>query len=375
MEAQPRVLVYGPFQPPEVACGISSAVRAFAGSRVREHYALEYISTFRAPRSRSLPERLAWGAWLVVRTLAQALRAGAAIVDVHAVSDRSLLSHAAILFGARLAGRPALLRIHGGDFDRVFEQAGGAHRALIRLILRAASRVVVLSEGWRGRLLAIEPLARIAVVPNSVDCRAIEAAAARAPRPRRRVLFLANFAERKGHFDALQALARLAPRYPDLRLVLGGEDRDPGTRSRLEREAAGLGVGHQLEFLGTVSGAAKDREFSAADVLILPSHTENMPVSVIEGMAAGLPVVATRVGALGEMIEDGRTGLLIPPRDPAALAAALERLFEDPAFATRLAEGGRRHARATWDAEVVAARNLELYAELLGASGGLHAAR
>lgn len=358
----PRLLVFGPFQPPEVACGISSAVRAFAGSRVRDDYEIELVSTFRPHRERGLPERLVFGFWLLVRSAFRVLRCRAVLADVHAVSDRSLLSHAAVLFGARLAGRPALLRIHGGDFDRVFERSGGAQRRLIRFILRSATRVVVLSEGWRARVLAIEPRAAVEVVPNSVDCRSLEALSQRPERPCRRILFLANFCERKGHFDALQALARLAGEFPDAMLALGGEDRDPGTRERLEHEAQRLGLAPNVEFLGIVFGESKNRALRDADILILPSHTENMPVSVIEGMAAGLPVIATRVGAVGEMLEDGVTGFVIEPRDAAALADRLARLMRDPALARRLGRAAQRFARDTWDADVVARRNLALYA-------------
>lgn len=362
--ARPKVLVYGPFLPPEVACGISSAVRAFAGSRVRDYYAIKLISTFRPHRNRNLFERLAFGVWLGAKTVLRMARSGAVLADIHAVSDRSLLSHAAVMFGTRLAGRPALLRIHGGDFHRVFEQARGIHRALIRFILRSATRVVVLSEAWRSRVEAIEPRAAVEVIPNSVDCTAFEPLASRPQRECRRILFLANFCERKGHFDALEAVSRLAPQFPDLILALGGEDRDPGTRARIEREAERLGVRRHVEFLGTVSGESKERALRDADVLILPSHSENMPVSVMEGMACALPVVATAVGAVGEMIEDGETGLLIEARNSHALAQCLERLFRDPDLARRLGGTAQCHARATWDADVVAERTLALYAQL-----------
>jgi glycosyltransferase involved in cell wall biosynthesis len=359
--ARPKVLVFGPFRPPEEACGVSAAVRAFAGSSVRDRYDLELVSTYRPARKRGLLRRIAFGAWLGARTAVRTMHSAAVLADIHAVSDRSLLSHAAVMFGARLAGRPALLRIHGGDFDRVFERANGMHRAIIRLILRSATSVIVLSEGWRSRIGAIEPRAIVDVIPNSVDCKVFTALSKRPARDCRRVLFLANFCERKGHFDALKAIARLVPRFPDLVLALGGEDRDPGTRKLMERDAERLGILDRIEFLGTVSGESKMRAFHDADALILPSHTENMPISIMEGMAAGLPVVATVVGAVGEMIEDGETGLLINARDPKALAERLEGLFLDAEYARRLGRCGQAHACATWDADVVAKRDLAIY--------------
>ncbi len=369
---RPKVLVYGPIQPQQVACGVSSAVRAFAGSRASDFYDIELVSTFRLARNRNLFERISFGVWLAIRTATQIIRSGAVLADIHAVSDRSLLSHAAVMFGALLAGRPALLRIHGGDFDRVFNLAGGVQRWLIRFILRSATRVVVLSEGWRGRITTIEPLASIEVIANPVDCRAYDRLSHRSLRPCRRILFLANFCERKGHFDALKAIAKVAPEFPDVVLALGGDDRDPGTRDLLEREAVRLGISDRIAFLGTVSGEAKDLAILDADVLILPSHTENMPISVIEAMAAALPVIATTVGAIPEMIMDDQTGLLIGVRDPDALAERLIRLFRDPALGRRLGQQAQNHARANWDADVLAGRTIALY-EQLTARKGAHA--
>ena len=371
--ARPKVLVFGPLQPPEVACGISSAVRAFAGSQVRNFYNIELISTFRPQRERNLLQRIAFGMWLTIKTAFRVASSGAALADIHTVSDRNLLSHAAIMFGTRLAGRPAMLRIHGGDFHQVFEKAGGFNRMLIRLILRSATRVIVLSEWWRSRIAAIEPRTAIEVIPNSVDCQAFKRLGSRPYRKCRRILFLANFCERKGHFDALDAISKLAANYSDIVLALAGEDRDYGTRKRIECEAERLGIQHQIEFLGTVSGESKDQAIRDADILILPSHTENMPVSIMEGMAAALPVIATRVGAVSEMIEDGETGFLIESRDSDALAQCLERLFCDINLAHQIGQNAQRHARATWDANVVAEHSIALYVRVT-AEGISHAA-
>ncbi|MCR4303423.1 MAG: glycosyltransferase family 4 protein [Gallionella sp.] len=364
-----KILVFGPVRPPQVACGVSSSVRAFVESRVRDCYDIDVISTFRQPRDRKLSERLTYGIWLIAKTALRMLRSGAVLADIHAVSDRSLYSHAAIMFGARLVGRPALLRIHGGDFHQVFERAGGMQRWLIRLILRSATRLVVLSEEWRSRVTAIEPRTAIEVIPNPVDCSAYERLASRPPRQCRRILFLANFCERKGHFDAIKAVAKLAPEFPNLVLALGGDDRDPGTRILLEQEALQCGIRDRIEFLGTVSGDTKEQAIRDADVLILPSHTENMPVSIIEGMAAALPVIATAVGAIPEMIKDGETGFVIEARDVDALADRLARLFRDPALCLRLGQQAQARARRMWDTGVIAERTLTLYAQLTAGKG------
>jgi glycosyltransferase involved in cell wall biosynthesis len=362
---RPKVLVFGPYQPPTVACGISSAIRAFSGSRVGEHYDVEIVSTFRPDRNRGLTERLAYGVCRLAGTFVRTMWARAEIVDIYSASGRSLLSHAAVLFGARLAGRPALLRIHGGDFYGAFQRASSPQRALIRAILRAATRVIVLSESWRRKVLSIEPRVAIEVVPNSIDCKALSGAGARPSREPRRILFLANFSEQKGHFEALEALRQLAPKFPNVTLALAGADREPGMRQRLEHESKRSGILRHIEFLGTISAEAKEKALFDADILILPSHMENMPVSVMEGMAAALPVVATTVGALEDMIDDGKTGCLIEPGNADALAQRLDMLLRDAALCRRIGHSARRHAQTTWDADLVAETNLILYARVL----------
>ena len=163
----------------------------------------------------------------------------------------------------------------------------------------------------------------------------------------------------------MEAMGKVVDEYPEVVGAEGGEDRDPGKMESIERKAGLLKDRECIEFIGTVSGEAKDKAVQAADVLILPSHIENMPVSVIEGMAAGLPVIATRVGAISEMIEDGETGILIEARDPEALAQRRALLFRDAELGRRLGRQALRFARATWDADTVAGRTIDLYSRLI----------
>ncbi len=364
---RPRVLIFGSFAPPGIPCGVTNAVRNFVASPIRERYELKLVSTYREPdEQRGLASLLAFGIWLGIRSLVHILQVRPRLVDVHAVSNRDFRKHAAVVLAARLLRRPCVLRLHGGDFDRVYAAAGRTSRTLIRWTLRLPSQIVVLSEGWIRIVRSIEPCARVCAIPNAVDCDAYSELGARRAINARNVLLLGNLCERKGHFDALEAAARVLPAHPEVTFAFAGAERDPGTRMLLEQKVDELALDHRVCFLGPIFGAEKIEALSRAAVFISPSHTENMPLSVAEAMAAALPVVVTNVGATPDMIEDGVTGFLIPPRDPKALAYRIGALLGNPALRQEMGLRAQNVARQRWDVRVVARANAELYEKLMG---------
>ena len=153
----------------------------------------------------------------------------------------------------------------------------------------------------------------------------------------------------------LDALARV----PDTHLAVVGDGED---RPRLESRAATSGVAHRVHFTGWVDDVPA--AVADCDVVALTSRNEGTPVALIEALAAARPVVATAVGGVPSVVMPGRTGLLVPPDDPQALAAAIITLLTDPAVATRLASAGRVHVRDTFGAARLVRDIRDLYSEL-----------
>jgi len=229
----------------------------------------------------------------------------------------------------------------------------GYDRVLAKLSLEHADVVAPVSEELAGHLRELAPSARIEVVPNVVDVGAFTPPAA--GEPGRRLLNVAALAEKKGHRHLLEALAGV----PDatLDVVGAGELRDD-----LARLAEQLGVTERVRFLGERSKDEVSRLMRAADLFVLPSLAENLPVVLIEAQASGLPAVATDVGGVSELV-DAAAGVLVPPADASALAAAigatLDRLSDfDSADLAR-----RAHERYGYDA--ICARWTAIYARLL----------
>jgi glycosyltransferase involved in cell wall biosynthesis len=184
-----------------------------------------------------------------------------------------------------------------------------------------------------------------------------------------KILLLAARPERpKGHLEAVRAVARMKSAGHAPALWLPGEPAvgaDRGFMDELRATIAALGVGENVFFLGWRSDIA--RWIRAADVCILPSHTEGFPRSVLESMVVGTPVVATPVGGIPDCVTDGETGLLTPVGDAAALAERLLRLATDPAVGRRLAAAAGVRVRREFSPEAHTQRILDIFTGLVRA--------
>jgi glycosyltransferase involved in cell wall biosynthesis len=167
----------------------------------------------------------------------------------------------------------------------------------------------------------------------------------------------------KGLEDFLRAAARLD--RDDIRFMIVGDGPD---RGRLERIARESGVEDRIEFCGYSPNLAG--ELATMDVFVMPSLTEGFGLVAAEAMALEKPVVASDVGGLAEVVEDGLTGILVPPGDPKALASAIGRLLDDSAARRSMGEAGRRRVLEHFAAKRMVEEHLSVYGELLGRQVG-----
>ncbi|GEJ56261.1 glycosyltransferase [Anaeromyxobacter diazotrophicus] len=251
-------------------------------------------------------------------------------------------------------------------------------RAMLEQKLAAARFVVTISRYNRAlleRLYGPAAAARTVVIPCGVDPRLFPRRPPRSPDGLFRVACVAGLRDYKGHRWLVEACALLRDRGVPIRCVLVG---DGPERAAVERQVAALGLGDRVALVGNQPQDRIRALLEGSDAMALPSVVtpagmmDGIPVALMEAMAMGLPVVSTRVSGIPELVEDGRTGLLAPPQDAPALAAALERLHRDPPLARRLAEAGRARVLARFDLRENAAR---LRDHLLAAMGAPPRAR
>lgn len=278
---------------------------------------------------------------------------GARVVHVNAGAPNQWLVPA-----ARAAKVPLLAHLHGHYVDR----------DRCTLLLQQAPVVVGCCESVLAPLRADSvPDSRLRVIHNGVDIARLSEGDARDLRRRLNIgsaAFLVAgvgaLIPLKGFDTAIRAIASLRARRLDAHLVLMGVGPEHDALAALAREC---GIAEQVHFLGHqrhVGAILRD----AADVLVIASTIEALPLSAAEAGAMGRATVATRVGGMAEIIADGKTGILVPPRDVAAMADALETIARDPALGARLGDAARARVQAEFTTGRVARSFESLYEEL-----------
>jgi len=176
---------------------------------------------------------------------------------------------------------------------------------------------------------------------------------------------VAHILPHKGYDDLIHALALVKEKVPHVRCMIVGETPRKRFLQRLLQLAERLSVRDRLTLAGVQEDVAPF--LRAMDLFVLPSHTEGLPITILEAMAAGRPVIATSVGGIPEVVRDGETGLLVPERDPRRLADAVLRLLETPGLAKAMGEAGRKRIEEAFTLEREARQTSLLYGQLLGA--------
>lgn len=257
-----------------------------------------------------------------IAQLAWQLRQHPDVVHIHFASGAS---NARKIILARLAmtlGANVVMHAHGGGYQKYWEQMSPAARAITLTTLARANRLVVLGEGWRQFFESLGvPKHRIVVAPNPVVLP--ESVPERPDGGPLRFVYFGLISRRKGVFDLLEAITKLSTECrARVQFTLAGN----GEIAQLRQRAAELGVQDVVEIREWVDTAERDKLLAAANAFVLPSHTEGLPMSLLEAMAWGLPPICTPVGSIPEYVINGANGILVPPGDVPQLAQAIETL-------------------------------------------------
>jgi glycosyltransferase involved in cell wall biosynthesis len=284
------------------------------------------------------------------------------VVHLHMTTRGSVVRKCVLSALARALGRPVIVHMHGADFFGHYDALLPVWQRLVAVSLRTASHVVVLGQAWRTLLIERAGLdeARVSVVRNGV---ARPSPCARLEGGMTHLVFLGRLGERKGVPDLLAALASRPMSCRRWRATLAGDGEVAHFAGLVER----AGLAGRISLPGWVGRDEVAGLLAAADVLVLPSYDEALPMAVVEAMAHGLAVIATQVGVLSEILLHEVNALVVLPGDIAGLTEALVRLIDDAPLRRRLGQAGHALYRAELDVAVTASQMFRLYAVAAGA--------
>ena len=366
---QPRILVGGHLPPP--AGGVGTFYQSLLSSSLPQKVNLRFVQT--STHKRELAKSGKFSFSNLFAAVADCGRFALAVVQF-----RPQLSHIATAFGlsfvkhsvcvliARMLGSRVLLHPHCG-FEALYVNRGRVWKWYFRQVIRLTNGVITLSREW-DQLKQVVPGRPVYFLPNALDLAPYRDLYARRQKngvAPLKALYLGYLGRDKGSFDLLEAAQEIKRRKIPLTFELIGEDLYPGDVNALKKQVEVTGLGETVKLLPFVAGADKLAAFSRANLLVYPSYHEGMPMAVIEAMACGLPIVATRVGGLPDLVSEGVNGLLVEAKNPAQLADALIRITTDTDLRHAMEKNSLRIAFEEYDMECLVPKLTGIYQQAL----------
>jgi len=338
-----RILMLGPVPPPYG--GIASLVDDMIHSDLRNEYAIEIF-----PRSEGYPAgmdgllgRNLFRLKRFARFFGKCLFGDFDLIHIHS-ADIILWGTATFVLLARIAGKKVLLHIHGTDWNKFYESESAWRKFWKKTTLSLPAKIVVVYPLWEEKIrkLGIKTdvtfIRNLVIPPPLPDRSEVDETRARLHLTKDHfvVLMVGSVGERKGVFDLLKAVPKVVSQDDSVMFVLAGGEELPGEMDQILGIIEVEKIEPWVKVLGEVERDRIPRLLGLADLFILPSHAEGMPLAILEAMRSGVPIISTYVGGIPDTIQNEISGLLIHPGSAAEIAAAVLRLRKDDALRQRL---------------------------------------
>jgi len=359
-----RVIIVGPVPGPPG--GVASVVQAILSSRVSDDYGLIVVDTAQKGRMRYSPDvpKLLSGCYFV----SHALKLGhllhteeAEIVHVQACSTLSFLRDSLFIMVARIWRKRVVCHFHGMLSRQYALFRYRFLRCYFRWIMRHVDVLIVLSPRFASDFDRLIPATKKCVIPNFTPPFTL-------PHKRRpsemRVLFVGRLSTKKGIYDLLEAAVALRDE-PTIRFELAGLEETPADKDRILCHLKENNIQDNVRLAGYVQGPAKAQLFACSDILVLPSYAEVFPIVILEAMAAAMPVIATPVGAVPDMVSEGVNGFIVPQGDSDRLAERIRYLFDHTEERRKMGQNNLLKFNQEYRLQVSIPRISEIYRSLL----------
>lgn len=318
----------------ETRGGISAVLQVYRDAGFFDEWGAEHVASH--IDQGGAPYKLLFGLRAFLQVMSLWLRGRISVLHVHTASGPSFWRKLLVAGPVLLSSTPVVMHVHGGAFRTFFyERCTPLQRWIVRMALERSRLVLGLTEEWVQTLQAMAPRARVQALVNPVQMPG--QAALTEEQPRNVLLYLGLLDRKKGTHDLLEAYARLPEALRQRwQLVLAGT----GDIEGLKTLAAQRGVSHQVELPGWIGPEQKLELLRRAGALALPSYAEGLPMAILEALAHGVPVVASAVGGIPQVVQNDVTGYLVAPGDLDALTERLSQLLRDPVLARQMGHRG-----------------------------------
>lgn len=305
--------------------GIAAVVNGYRGSQLEKDYEITYVESY---KDGSKLDKLLKGICGYFHFAGVLLFHKPDIVHIHSSFGPSFYRKMPFIYMASWRKIPIINHIHGADFDRFFVAAPESKKKKIKKVYSKCDVLIALSEEWKERLSQIVPENKITIIENY----SVLHEAALEERMKRScnntVLFLGELGKRKGCYDIPEVIEKVKERVPNVKFVLAGAG-NAADEKAIKQLIDEKNVAENTVLPGWVRGNTKDKLLREADVFFLPSYNEGMPMSVLDAMGYGLPVVSTNVGGIPKIVHDGENGYCCEAGDSLGFSDAIIHILLD----------------------------------------------
>ncbi len=369
--SKPFVQIIGPTPPPYH--GVSVATQVLLNSLSSSHFFVIHLDTADRRGIAHVDQPDLWDVLLFIRQwLAHVwtlfLKRPRICYLPLSQSRIGFLRDSLFMIPCSLAGSSVVAHLHGANFDQVYENGGRIFQWYVDAVLKHVAAFVVLGEMLKPIFYRWARAENIAVVPNGVP----EFIAGPADRKETvesgplRVVFLSTLSRQKGLFVLLEAIPVVAQEYPNVEFHIAGPWWGTDTEETARTQLAATNQNSRVTFHGSLTGKDKMQFLNTGDIFVFPGiQQEGQPLTVLEAMCAGLPIVATDRGCLRETIVEGVTGFIVPPQSPQALAERVVQLIREPHTRNAFGKNARLRYEQEYTMPTFAARMAELLAQVI----------
>ena len=362
------VLIIGPTS---TKGGISSVIRTVLGAGVlQKDYDIWQINTSLYKDGNAFQEGLTFITAICKIFWFMATVPRIHIVHIHASSGISFFRKFIFFLISKAFRKRTIFHVHASKFEDFYGiNSSKLINKLTKYVFNHCDAVVVLADIWKKTLSRnVSSHQKIHIVRNPIlQCRFQDGAGRETEKPsrtRKVVLFMGFLIKNKGIYDLIEAVPKVIRAFPDARFVICGKGEE---EKEIKKRVRDLNLHDYVELPGWVENNTKQSHLQMADIFVLPSYYEGMPMALLEAMSAGLPVVATRVGAIPEFVEDGKNGYLVEPGKPDILADRIVKLLKNEELLNKMKSENVRMAKL-FDAKNIATKWSHLYNEIINSS-------